>query len=108
MPVTFSIPGPLRSFAGGRSHIVIEPCPPTLANALAALWEQCPGMRDRVVTEQAEIREHINIFVGNEHVRYTGGLQTPLADGAEITILPAISGGNESHRIRLVCRVNGC
>ena len=93
MPVTFLIPGPLRFFAAGKSQIVIEPSPITLADALEALWKRCPGMRDRVVTEQAQIREHINVFVGNEDVRYTGGLQTPIPDGAEITIIPAISGG---------------
>lgn len=93
MPVTFLIPGSLRSFAAGKSHIVIEQSPTTLADALEALWKQCPGIRDRVVTEQAQIREHINVFVGNEDVRYTGGLQTPILDGAEISIIPAISGG---------------
>jgi molybdopterin synthase sulfur carrier subunit len=93
MPVTFLIPGPLRSFAAGKSHIVIEQSPTTLADALEALWKRCPGIRDRVVTEQAQIREHINVFVGNEDVRYTGGLQTRILDGAEITIIPAISGG---------------
>ncbi|HEV8716184.1 MAG TPA: ubiquitin-like small modifier protein 1 [Candidatus Binatia bacterium] len=93
MPVTFVIPGPLRSFAAGKSHIVIEQSPTVLADALDALWEQCPGIRDRVVTEQAQIREHINVFVGNEDIRYTGGLQTPIPEGAEITIIPAISGG---------------
>ena len=93
MPVTFVIPGPLRSFAAGKSHIVIEQSPAVLADALEALWERCPGIRDRVVTEQAQIREHINVFVGNEDIRYAGGLQTPIRDGAEITIIPAISGG---------------
>ena len=93
MPVTVLIPGPLRSFADGKSHIVIERSPTTLADALEVLWKRCPGIRDRVVTEQAQIREHINVFVGNEDVRYTGGLQTPLRDGVEISIIPAVSGG---------------
>lgn len=93
MPVTFLIPGPLRPFAAGKSQIVIEPSPATLADALEALWKRCPGMRDRVVNEQSQIREHINLFVGNEDVRYTGGLQTAIPDGAHITIIPAISGG---------------
>jgi sulfur-carrier protein len=94
MPVTFLIPGPLRSFVGGRSHIVVEQSPTTLADALEALWKRCPGIRDRLVTEQAEIREHINVFVGDQDVRYTGGLQTPILDGAEISIIPVISGGS--------------
>jgi sulfur-carrier protein len=93
VPVTVLLPGPLRSFAAGQSQVVIEPPPVTVADALEQLWRRYPGVRDRVVTEQNDIREHINIFVGTEHIRYTGGLQTPLADGAEITILPAVSGG---------------
>jgi molybdopterin synthase sulfur carrier subunit len=93
MPVTFLIPAPLRSFAAGKNRIVIEQTPTILADALESLWKQCPGIRDRVLTEQAQIREHINVFVGNEDVRYTGGLQTPIVDGAEIAIIPAISGG---------------
>ena len=93
MPVTFFIPGPLRPFAEGKSQVVIEQSPATLAEACEALWKRCPGMRDRVVNEQAQIREHINVFVGHEDIRYTGGLQTPLTDGVQITIIPAISGG---------------
>ncbi len=93
MAVAFLIPGALRSLALGRSQVVIEQCPTTLAEALEALWGECPGMRDRVVNEQSQIREHINVFVGKEDVRFTGGLQTRIPDGAEISILPAISGG---------------
>ena len=93
MPVTFLIPGPLRTFAAGKSRIVLEQSPATLAAALESLWKLYPAIRDRVATEQGQIREHINVFVGNEDTRYTGGLQTPLQDGAEITIIPAVSGG---------------
>jgi hypothetical protein len=75
MPVTFLIPGPLRPFAAGKSHVVIEASPATLADALEALWKQCPGIRDRVVTEQGQVWEHINVCVGNEDVRYTGGFR---------------------------------
>jgi molybdopterin synthase sulfur carrier subunit len=94
MPVTFLIPMPLRPFANGKSHIVLEEAPFILADALEALWKQCPGMRHRVVTEQAQIREHVNVFVGKEDVRHTGGLHTPIRDGEEISIIPAISGGS--------------
>jgi molybdopterin synthase sulfur carrier subunit len=93
MPVTFLIPMSLRPFANGKSHILVEEAPIILADALEALWKQCPGMRHRVVTEQAQIREHINVFVGKEDVRHTGGLQTPVPDNVEISIIPAISGG---------------
>ncbi len=93
MPVTFYIPGPLRSFADGQSQIVVEPPPATVAEALAVLCERYPGIRDRVVTEQGQVREHLNIFVGNENVRYLGGLQAAVPEDAEITIIPSISGG---------------
>jgi molybdopterin converting factor small subunit len=53
-------------------------------------------MRDRVVTEQGEIRPHINIFVGEENIRYTGGLATRVTAEAVISIVPAVSGGNGS------------
>jgi molybdopterin synthase sulfur carrier subunit len=94
MPITFLIPGPLRPFSGGKSRVVIESSPTTLAEALEALWNRCPGMRGRVATEQAQIRQHINVFVGKEDIRYTGGLQTPVPEGAEIAIIPAVSGGS--------------
>jgi len=93
MSVTFHIPGPLRSFAEGRSLVELETPAATLSDALQALWIVCPGIRDRVVTEQGEIREHINIFVGKEDIRYTGGLATPIPPGTEISVVPAISGG---------------
>jgi len=93
MSVTFHIPGPLRSFSEGRSLVELETPAATLSDALQALWIVCPGIRDRVVTEQGQIREHINIFVGKEDVRYTGGLATPIPPGTEISVVPAISGG---------------
>jgi molybdopterin converting factor small subunit len=52
-----------------------------------------PGIRDRISTEQETIREHVNVFVGNEDIRFTGGLATPIRDRAEISIVPSISGG---------------
>ncbi len=66
-----------------------------MREALQALWTLHPGLRDRVVTEQGEIRSHINIFVGDESIRFARGLATPLPEESEISILPAISGGNE-------------
>jgi molybdopterin synthase sulfur carrier subunit len=93
MPVAVLIPGPLRPYCNGSSKVILEPAPATLAEALERLWEECPGMKDRVMTEQFQIREHINVFVGMEHIRYTGGLQTRLGEGSEISIIPAISGG---------------
>ena len=93
MPVTFHIPGPLREFTAGRSTIVIEQSPATLAEALSVLWELYPSLRDRITTEQGQMREHVNIFIGDEDVRYTGGLTSRVSAGSDISIAPAISGG---------------
>ena len=96
IPVTFQIPGALRQFTAGRSTVPIEVPPGTLADALAALWTLYPGVRDRIVNEQGQVRQHINIFVGDEHVRYTGGLATPVSAEAKISIVPAVSGGGKA------------
>jgi molybdopterin synthase sulfur carrier subunit len=93
MPVIFHIPGGLREFTAGRSTVEIEHSPTNLADALSILWTLYPGVRDRIATEQGQVREHINIFIGDENVRYTGGLASPLSAGAEISIVPAVSGG---------------
>jgi sulfur-carrier protein len=93
MSITFYIPGPLREFTGGQCSVEVKQSPTTLGDALSALWTLYPGVRDRVVTEQGQVREHINLFIGDEDVRYTGGLASPIADGAEISIVPAVSGG---------------
>ena len=93
VPVTFHIPAPLREFTAGQSEVEIANSPINLADALSALWILYPGLRYRVATEQGEIREHINIFIGDEDVRFTGGLTSRLSAGSEISIVPAISGG---------------
>jgi molybdopterin synthase sulfur carrier subunit len=93
LPVIFHIPGALRQFTGGQRKVELPGSPPTVGDALGALCALCPGVRDRVLTEQGLVREHISLFVGEEDVRYTGGLMTPVAEGSEISIVPAVSGG---------------
>jgi len=91
--LTFVISGPLRELAGNRSELQVEGRATTVSDALSLLWEECPSFRDRVVTELGELRPHLNIFVDGESIRYSGGFRTPVRDGAEIVILPALSGG---------------
>ena len=93
MPVTFMIPGPLRALAGERGEVRIDASPGSLSEGLSLLWSECPAVRDRVLTERGEVRPHINIFVDGESIRDAGGLGTAVRDGAEIFILPALSGG---------------
>ena len=95
VPVTFHIPGALREFTAGQNRVEVEAAPATVADALSALWILYPGVRDRIATEQGQIREHINIFVGDEDIRYTGGLMSPISAGCQISIVPAISGGRD-------------
>ncbi len=93
MPVVFLIPGPLQPFAGGRRSVALDASPSTVGEALAVLGNLHPGLRDRVVTEQGEVRPHVNVFVAAENIRDAGGLATPVSEGSEIAILPAVSGG---------------
>jgi sulfur-carrier protein len=95
VPVTIHIPGPLRPFAGGSGRIELKGSPATLRDAMDELWKKYPAIRDRVINEEGRVREHVNIFVGNENVRYTGDFSTPLSANAEISILPAVSGGSD-------------
>jgi MoaD family protein len=91
--VRFFVPAPLREFAGGRAEIALPGAPRTLKEALEALGRIYPGVARRVLDEQGEVRPHVNLFVGGEAVRFADGLETPLPDGCEIAILPAVSGG---------------
>ena len=77
MSVTFHVPMALRAFTDGREQIEIAGSPQTVGDALEELWAVCPGLRDRIATEQGQIREHVNVFVGPENIRYTGGIATP-------------------------------
>jgi molybdopterin synthase sulfur carrier subunit len=91
--IVFMIPGYLRAFTGGQGRVEASWPAATVSEALAGLWALHPGVRDRVVTEQGEVRPHVNVFVGTESIRFTGGLATPVPEGAEIWIVPAVSGG---------------
>lgn len=94
MSLVFMIPGPLRQLAGDRAEVSLDGAAGTVGEALSLLWESCPGVRDRVVTELGEVRPHVNIFVDGLNIRDSGGLSAPVRDGAEIYILPAVSGGS--------------
>ncbi len=93
MSLTFMIPGPLRELTVNRDQVRVDGTAESVSEALSLLWERCPAIRDRMVTELGELRPHINIFVDGESIRYSGGFGTPVRDGAEIFILPALSGG---------------
>ena len=93
MAVRFLLPGYLQPFAGGRSSVELSRRCETVAEALEALGEHYPGVRDRVLTEQGEVRPHVNLFLNEESLRFARGLATEVPEGSQIVILPAVSGG---------------
>lgn len=93
MNVVFHIPAGLREFTSGHARVEIKGSPKSLNEALSILWTMHPGLRDRIMSEQGQVREHVNLFAGKENIRYTGGLATPIGPDCEISIVPAISGG---------------
>ena len=93
MSVTFHLPSALRQHTDGRAAVRIAEVGDSVHEALEALFARHPALRDRLLTEQGNVRPHVAIFVGPESIRYSGGFETPVHDGDEVTILPAVSGG---------------
>ena len=93
MPMIVHIPAPLRPYAHGLARVELAGTPATLGQALDALWRAHPALRDRVLNDQGEVRQHVHLFVGNDDARRKGGLLMPAPPDCEITILPAVSGG---------------
>jgi molybdopterin converting factor small subunit len=82
------IPTPLRSYTGEQSAVTAEGR--TVAELLADLDRQFPGLRFRVVDEQQQLRPHMKVFVDQDSVR---DLNTPITDAGEVTLMQALSGG---------------
>ena len=83
----------LRPFTEGKSEVELDCGACEVGAALAALWSKYPGVRDRVVTEVGEVRQHVNVFVGDESIRFLDGLKTPVPERGQVHIVPAVSGG---------------
>jgi molybdopterin synthase sulfur carrier subunit len=93
MAVSVVLPRALLTYSAGSSTLQLETRCTTVADALDELGRRWPAVLDRVVTEQGEVREHVNIFVGEESIRFASGLATPVTDGDTIMIVAAVSGG---------------
>ena len=91
--ITFQISGYLTEYTGGRAEIKIDGSSATVGEALDHLWREHVGLRDRVLTEQGQVRPHVNVFVNSETVRRDQVLATNFSGDGEICIMPAVSGG---------------
>lgn len=91
MAVLVKIPTQLRAIAGGESETEVDGA--TVQEALDALFARFGELRERISDEDGSLRRFVNVYIGGEDIRFLEGLQTPVADGAELTILPAVAGG---------------
>lgn len=89
--ITVQIPPPLRPFADGVAELAIEAN--TVGEALEQIGAQRAPLLSRVLTPEGELRPYVNVFVGERNVRRLDGLQTPLAEGDVVAIIPAVAGG---------------
>jgi len=93
MALTVVLPSQLRELAGGRGTIELGAHPDTVGGALEELRHEYPAIYDRILTERHEIRPHVNLFVGRNDIRWSGGLETPVPEGSELVVIPSVSGG---------------
>jgi sulfur-carrier protein len=92
MAVIVHLSGHLKPFSNGEVEVSLTGNFPALGDALVSLWQKHIALRDRVLNEQGEIRQHVNIFVGSDDVKWQKGLETPVRSD-EIYIFNAVSGG---------------
>ena len=91
MSVTVRIPTILRNLTGGAAEVGAEGG--TLREVIERLDASHPGIRDRVLDDAGKIRRFVNVYVGDEDVRFADGLDTPTPPGAQVSIIPAVAGG---------------
>ncbi len=91
MAVVVKIPTQLRAAAEGEAEASIDGA--TVQEVLEGLFQRFGELRERISDEDGSLRRFVNVYVAGEDIRFLDGLQTPVADGAEMTILPAVAGG---------------
>ncbi len=90
MAVTVKIPTQLRAATDGDSTANVDGA--TVGEVLDSLYERYAELRSRIA-EDGGLRRFVNVYVGGEDIRFLDGLETPVSDGDEVTILPAVAGG---------------
>jgi molybdopterin synthase sulfur carrier subunit len=91
MPKKVRIPTPLRKLTNNEELVEVNAA--TISEAIVELQTRCPGIQERLVDEKGEVRRFVNVYVNEEDIRFLKNRETPLKDGDEISIIPAIAGG---------------
>jgi molybdopterin converting factor small subunit len=91
MSVSVRIPTILRTYTGGASEVTADG--DTLAALLDDLDASHPGIKARVLDDSGQLRRFVNVYVGNEDVRFLDNLDTPTPDGSQVSVIPAVAGG---------------
>ena len=91
MPVRVRVPGPLRRLTAGDAEVTVEGA--TVSDALGALEQRYPGFHDRLYDADGKLRQFINIYVNDADIRFHQGLETPVGERDELSIVPAVAGG---------------
>jgi sulfur-carrier protein len=91
MAVLVKIPAQLRAAAGGEAETEVDGA--TVQEVLDGLFERFEELRARMYDDDGSLRRFVNVYLAGEDIRFLDGLATPVADGAELTILPAVAGG---------------
>ena len=91
MSVSVRIPTILRSYTGGAAQVSAEAG--TLREVIAGLDADYPGLGGRILDEAGQLRRFINVYVGEQDVRFAQGLDTPVPAGGQVSVIPAVAGG---------------
>ena len=91
MTATVRIPTILRTYTEGASEVTADGG--TLAEVLDDLDANYAGIKGRILDDQGELRRFVNVYVGNDDVRFLENLETPTPDGTQISVIPAVAGG---------------
>lgn len=91
MAVTVKLPTQLRASVGGAPSVASQGA--TVGEVLAGVYAAHPDLRERICDDGGELRRFVNVYVGGEDIRYLDGLATPVSEGGEVQILPAVAGG---------------
>jgi molybdopterin converting factor small subunit len=91
MAVTVKLPTQLRDAAGGAAAVAVHGA--TVGEALDALYAEHGELRERMGDADGRLRRFVNVYLAGEDIRFLDGLDTPVPDGSELTVLPAVAGG---------------